>query len=99
MNSDFSTVENHHEEAVFDLVRTIAPEYPGLQHIPALCADVACIALNKLPPRYIRHAIDLAFYLTDTQRADTATALDAAVRSAFELIESRASRPPGRQDR
>jgi len=99
MDIAFETVHNHYEDAVFGLVCTMATEYPGLKTIPGLHADVACIALNSLPPRYIRHQIDLAFYTTDVERMDTATALNAAVRYAFELIKSRALLPPARQNR
>ncbi|MDC0664256.1 late competence development ComFB family protein [Marinobacter sp. SS21] len=30
-------------------------------------ADVICVALNRLPPRYYRHAIDMRFYLPDQE--------------------------------
>ena len=40
--------------------------------------DVACVALNKLPPRYVRHHVDLAYYLTDEEKL----AMDSAVRIA-----------------
>jgi hypothetical protein len=26
---------------------------------PELLSDVACVALNRLPPRYIRHIVDM----------------------------------------
>ena len=36
-----------------------------------LLADVACVALNRLPPRYIRHEVDFAFYLSERERTES----------------------------
>jgi len=71
MRADFDTVHNHHEHLVYDAVSAIAPRFPNLQD-PQLLADVACVALNRVPPRYIRHHVDLAFYLTAKEHAAAA---------------------------
>ena len=55
MSADFSSVCNHNERAVYDAVHSQADRYPGLAGRAELIADVACVALNRLPPRYIRH--------------------------------------------
>lgn len=89
MNIDFSSIHNHHERAVFDAVRAQAPEFPLAASSEDLLADVACVALNRLPPRYIRHEVDLAFYLTEKERGEVATAVDTAVRFAFEFVQAR----------
>jgi late competence development protein ComFB len=87
MSVDVDTIHNHHERAVLDAVRTTAPRY---DHLPRdLLADVACVALNRLPPRYIRHEVDLAFYLTDKERAQNARAVHEAVKFAFEFVQAR----------
>jgi hypothetical protein len=31
-------------------------------------ADLTCLALNQLPPRYIRYEVDMAFYLPNSER-------------------------------
>jgi hypothetical protein len=31
-------------------------------------ADLTCLALNQLPPKYIRFEVDMAFYLPDSER-------------------------------
>ncbi len=31
-------------------------------------ADLCCIVLNQLPPKYIRYEVDMAFYLPQTER-------------------------------
>ena len=65
---DFSSVHNRHEKTVFAAVIAAAARYPGVCHDPELLADVACVALNRMPPRYIRHSADLAFFTTEKER-------------------------------
>lgn len=89
MNSDFGTLYNHHERDVFEQIRTAAPRFP---HMDAdLLSDVACVALNRLPPRYIRHEVDFAFYLTDRERIDNERSISEAVNFAFEFVQARAA--------
>jgi len=56
-----------------------------------LLADIACVALNRLPPRYIRHAVDFSFYLSEKERADMESAIAEAVRYSFEFVQARAA--------
>ena len=51
--------------------------------------DVACVALNRLPPRYIRHEVDLAFYLTERERLENERSVDESVQFAFEFVQAR----------
>lgn len=89
MSADFSSVRNHNERAVYEAVVRHADRFPGLMHKPDLLADVACVALNRLPPRYIRHEVDFAFYLTDKERRDNDRAIAEAVNFAFEFVQAR----------
>ena len=74
---------------MLERVRALAPRYP---HVDAeQLADVACVALNRLPPRYIRHEVDLAFYLGDAERVRTEKAVADAVTYAFEFVQARAA--------
>jgi hypothetical protein len=86
---DFSSVHNIHETAVFEAVAAAAPRYPGLADSPDLLADVACVALNRVPPRYIRHDVDLAFFLTERERGDNERAIRDAVEHAFGFVQAR----------
>lgn len=81
---EFDTIHNHHERPVIAEVVRVARER-GLT-APRLLADVACVALNGLPPRYIRHDVDFAFYLTDAERRANAEAVEAAVAHAFDFV-------------
>jgi hypothetical protein len=89
MSADFTTVRNHNERTVFDAVQLLAPQYPGLAHDPELLADVACVALNRLAPRYIRHEVDFVFYLSERERSDSESQLGEAVKYAFGFVQAR----------
>lgn len=89
MSVDFTSIRNHNEQAVFDAVLDAEPRYPGLQGREELLADVACVALNRLQPRYIRHAVDLAFYQSERERQDSERAVYEAVEFAFGFVQAR----------
>ena len=87
MAADFTSLHNYYEQLVVNQVKDLAPQYPllGDDHLP----DVACVALNRLPPRYIRHAVDLAFHMTERERLDSEQLLRETVVHAFEFVQAR----------
>jgi hypothetical protein len=89
MLSEFESVKNMHETAVFDMVQDMAGNYPSIGGDPELLADVACVALNRIPPRYIRHLVDLRFFQDNNERLQVETAVKAAVVYAFQFVQSR----------
>lgn len=89
MSPDFSSIQNHCERPVFEAVVASQAQYPALA--ADLLPDVACVALNRLPQRYIRHAVDLAFYQTEKERVDNERAVLEAVSYAFEFVQARAA--------
>jgi len=91
MSVDFTSITNFQERAVEAAVGGAAARFPGVAGSPELLADVACVALNRLPPRYIRHAADFAFYLSDRDRADAQRQVDEAVEFAFGFVQARAA--------
>lgn len=86
---DFTSLYNHHEREVFAAVIASAEHYPDIARDSELMADVACVALNRLPPRYIRHAVDYSFYLTEQERLDVDAAIKEAVTYAFNFVQAR----------
>ena len=87
MTADFTTLHNYYERLVVDQVNDLVVNYPLLsedQH-----PDVACVALNRLPPRYIRHQVDLAFHMTEKERQDSEQLIRDAVKYAFEFVQAR----------
>ncbi len=89
MSADFTSVRNHNERAVYEAVAQEASRYPGVQGNSELLADVACVALNRLPPRYIRHQVDYVFYLSERERGDSERQITEAVDYAFGFVQAR----------
>ena len=89
MSGDFTSVRNHNERAVYAAVPRMAGQFPGLANDPELLADVACEALNRLPPRYIRHEVDFVFYLSDRERRESERQLHEAVQYACNFVQAR----------
>ena len=48
--------------------------------------DVACYALSRLPARYMRHEIDMAFFLSPAEKEKMESEVKIAVDSAIEFI-------------
>jgi hypothetical protein len=88
MHVDFSSIHNHHEQNVFSTVLEAASDYPDIEQNEDLLIDVACIALNRLHPRYIRHKVDFLFYLTERERAAHDKAIHEAVAFALAFVQS-----------
>ena len=87
MTTDFSSIHNHYERAVFNAVLETRARYPQIAE--SLLPDVACVALNRLPSRYIRHAVDLVFYQTEKERLEADRLVNDAVGFAFEFVQAR----------
>lgn len=78
---------NHYETLVFDEV--MRQQAASGHHYEAhLLEDVVCVALNNLPARYVRHRVDIAFYLTQIEREKMHEQVNEAVRDAFVLVTS-----------
>ena len=86
---DFSSVYNTHEKTIFEAVSAAAPRYPGIADDAGLLADVACVALNRMPPHYIRHSVDLAFFTTEKERQAVLRNVAESVDFAFGYVQAR----------
>ncbi|MDR7331629.1 late competence development ComFB family protein [Roseateles asaccharophilus] len=89
MPADFSSLYNHHEREVFGAVMDASKDFPDIADSNDLLCDVACVALNRLPPRYIRHEVDFSFYLTEHERLEIDNAIIEAVSYAFNFVQAR----------
>lgn len=52
-------------------------------------ADVACVALNRMPPRYIRHDVDMTFFMSPQDIQEISNKVVQAVTDAINYVESR----------
>jgi hypothetical protein len=82
----FDNVKNQPESIVFELVAGLAESNAAIQANPALLADIACIALNSLKPRYICRPEMLRKHITDQEREVSRIEAQRAVQSAFEFV-------------
>ncbi len=51
-------------------------------------ADLCCIVLNQLPPKYIRYEVDMAFYLPQTERFEMVMKVREAVNKAKAFLDT-----------
>jgi hypothetical protein len=87
---NFEQVHNYYERLIFEDVARMAQ---GYSHFTAdMFADVACVALNRLPARYVRHDVDMMFYLTEKERHTIEVSMEEALQFAFNLVQERASK-------
>ena len=84
----FSTITNYYEYLVFEQIRAMAIERDEVIDNDFV-QDIACIALNHLPPRYIRHKVDLAASLTDLEWKSLQAQVAKAVDDAFLFAKRR----------
>lgn len=87
---DFEQVHNYYERLVFEGVANRADDYPGFT--ADMLADVACVALNRLPARYVRHDVDLMFYLTEAERRAIESSLEEVMQFGFRFVSDRAAK-------
>ena len=50
-------------------------------------SDIICVALNHLPPRYIRHEVDMVYYLSPVEYEEMREKVRDAVKSAIKYVE------------
>ena len=80
------TVHNYYEHLVLDQIPQVNER--AREDVDFL-ADVACVALNRLPPRYIRHDVDMTFFLSPVELAEIYEKVARAVEEALEYVISR----------
>ncbi len=90
MAFNFEQVHNYYERLVFEEVAQRAQNHPHFS--PDMLADVACVALNRLPTRYVRHDVDMMFYLTEQERHAIELSLEEVLQFAFGFVAARASK-------
>ena len=51
-------------------------------------ADLTCVVLNQLPTRYIRHEVDMSFYLPASERFEMESNVKIAISKALEFMKT-----------
>lgn len=63
---NFESIHNYYETLVTEYILNTLAREEGVDQ--DFLEDVACLALNQLPARYVRHDVDMAFFLTTRER-------------------------------
>ncbi len=92
MEYNFDQVHNYYERLVFEEVasRAQAPEHEDFT--ADMLADVACLALNRLPARYVRHDVDMMFYLTEQERQVIEDSMNKVLEFSFAFVRERSAK-------
>jgi len=85
-NYDTTNVHNYYERLVTE---AIISQQPRANSDYEFLADVSCVALNHLPPRYIRHNVDMSFYMSPVEHEEIDKKINEAVKHAVEFVLSR----------
>lgn len=84
---DFTSIHNYYEHLVTDyMITDVIPRMP--EKSSDFLLDTACYALTKLPARYMRHEIDMAFYLSTDERLQMVSEVKQAVEDAITYMEA-----------
>ena len=85
---NFASLYNYYEHLVFEYIsKHLVPKYPDQDEDFFL--DVACYSLTRLPARYIRHEIDMIYYLAPGENEEMQKRIEQTVDDAAVFINSR----------
>ncbi len=87
-NHEVDSIHNYYENLVIQYAHNTEDR---CRYDSNFLADVACVALNHLPPRYIRHDVDLTFFLSPTEMQEIEDKVAKSVREAIDYVNSRES--------
>lgn len=84
----FASLYNYYEHLVFDFInQRLMKDYADQDEDFFL--DVACYSLTRLPSRYIRHEIDMIYYLAPGEQELMEQKVEQTVEEAARFISQR----------
>ncbi len=90
---NFKSIHNYYESLVTEYVMNTLAKEDGVDQ--DFLEDVACLALNQLPARYVRHDVDMAFFLTTRERERMQKRIVEAVLDASRQVRETRHRDEG----
>lgn len=81
----FDSIHNYFEELVYKEVERLVQE-GELENNEDYISDIACVALNQLPARYVRHNVDMIFYMSPEERYENSENVKEAVKMAVNYV-------------
>ena len=82
----FDAIHNFYEYLVTQQLQ-LRVQQQSLENDEDFLGDVACVALNQLPARYVRHDVDMAFYMTQVERDEMHNKVSQAIDMAVEYVQ------------
>lgn len=82
----FDNIHNYFEKIVFEVLQEQLQENK-IDNDEDFLADIACVALNQLPSRYVRHNVDMVFYMTSEEREQNQIIVEDAVIMAIDYVQ------------
>ena len=79
----FEGIHNYYEQLVLKQIIDMGIDANNEDYLE----DIACIALNQLPARYVRHNVDMVFYMTADEHTKMYADVEHAVKTAIKYIE------------
>lgn len=87
MEDDVDFIHNYYERLVLqEIMQQSRRVQEGDREF---MADVACVSLNRLPPRYIRHDVDMTFFMSPQDIQEIERKVAQSVTDAIHYVESR----------
>ncbi len=81
---NFESIHNYYESLVIEhVMNTVAI---SSEQDEDFLEDIVCLALNQLPAHYVRHDVDMAFFLTIRKREKMQRDITEAVLSAMKTV-------------
>ncbi len=89
----FESIHNYYEQLVLDIISDLVRSTLKNESEDFLC-DVACVALNKLPSRYVRHNVDTVFYMSIQEQERMQQEVLDTVKNAIDYVNSHRTEKP-----
>ena len=87
-------IQNYYEQLVTEQLHKLAKHVKELTHKDFM-QDVACLALNDLPTRYVRSLVDLHSHFSDLDIIEMNYRVEEAINKAVILVRQRSHHDRG----
>lgn len=84
---NFDAINNFYENLVYEAISRQL-ENSDRQYSQSEIEDIACLALNGLPARYVRHTVDTVYFQSDDERLNMEKNVVEAVAKAKEKVDN-----------
>ncbi|MGS2720479.1 late competence development ComFB family protein [Paraglaciecola aestuariivivens] len=77
-------IHNYYEQLVLERIEKLGLAQTNSEDY---IADLCCLALNQIPPRYIRFEVDMSFYMPQNERQQMQMNVVNAVQQAMSYLD------------